>query len=453
VIYNLSKMLLRLTALGILALPVSGQTLEQAERAFDAGKYADAARLFEKAQQESPNCESRFGLGLSRYRLQQIDAALIDFQSAVRCDPRMILAYIAMGEAYAGRNNDREALSAYLEALKLEPRNASALRGAASIYLRNKVPQKAVETLELLVQVDAQDAQAHVDLGAEYLSTGDQDRADRQFQEALRLKPGNPTALLGLANAYLRKGDAEEAIKTLGKIVKLAPNAPEPHFLLGSAYNRLARFQDALTELQAALRLGAEDSEVYYHLARAYGGLGRTEDRARMLAKFAEVTRKSKADTEAQRRALRLTEEAKVLIDSGDLNTAAARLEAARELNSSEALLFRLASVNYDLKRYDAARNYAEEAISLSPSEWLYHYLLGLIETRSKRWPQARASLQLAAQLNPSAAEVQNALGQEAMGEGDAKRAIAGFERAAELDPGEQAYRTNLESVRRAAPK
>ena len=447
-------MLLRLTALGILATLAWAQTLEQAERAFDAGQYAEAARLFEKAQQESPNCEARFGLGVSRYRLQQFDAALIAFQSAVRCDPKMLLAYLAMAEAYAVRNNDQEALSAYIEALKLEPRNATALRGAASVYLRNKVAQKAIDTLELLVQVDAQDAQAHVDLGAEYLSTGDQDRAGQQFLEALRLQPGSRTALLGLANFYLRKGEDEQAITTLRKIVKLAPNAAEPRVLLGSAYNRLGRFQDALTELQAALRLGdSDDAEVYYYLARAYGGLGKTEDRARMLAKFAELTRKSKADTEAQRRALKLTQEARVLIDSGDLNAAAARLEEARELNSSEALLFRLASVNFDLERDDAARNYAEEAISLSPSEWLYHYLLGLIETRSKRWQQARASLQLAAQLNPSAAEIQNSLGQEALGEGDAKRAITSFERAVELDPKEQAYRTNLESVRRAATR
>jgi tetratricopeptide (TPR) repeat protein len=443
-----------LTALGIVAALAWGQALEDAKRAFDAGNYAEAAHLFEKAQQESSSCEASFGLGVSRYRLQQVDAALIAFQSAVRCDPKMLLAYLAMGEAYAIRNNDQAALSAYLEALKLEPRNAAALRGAASVYLRNKVAQKAVDTLELLVQVDAQDAQAHVDLGAEYLSTGDQDRAGQQFQEALRLKPGSRTALLGLANLYLRKGDDEQAITTLRKIVKLVPNAPEPRFLLGSAYNRRGRFQDALTELQAALRFGeSNDSEVYYHLARAYGGLGRTEDRARMLAKFAELTRKSKADTEAQRRAMKLTEDARVLIESGDLNAAAARLEEARELNTSEALLFRLAGVNYDLGRDDDARNYAEEAISLSPSEWLYHYLLGLIETRSKRWQQARASLQLAAQLNPSAAEVQNALGQEALAEGDAKRAIASFERAVELDPKEQAYRTNLESVRRTAAR
>lgn len=438
----------------LLFAQASDQTIEKAERAFNSGQYPEAAALFEKAARgESPNCDALFGSGMSRYRMNQVDAALIAFQSAVRCNPRMVLAYIALGEAYAGRNNDSEALSAYLEALKLEPHNISALRGAALIYLRGKIPQKAIEELEILVQVDPKNAQAHVDLGAQYLATGDQDKADRQFGDALRLKPGDRAALLGLANAYLRKGDAEKAITTLRQVAKLAPQAAEPRFLLGSAYNRLQRYQDALTELQAALRLGGDDAEVYYHLARAYGGLGRTEDRSRALAKFAEITRKSKADTEAQRQALRLIDQAKSLIDSGDLNTAAARLESARELHSDDALLFRLSSVNYDLKQYDAARNYAEEAISLAPSEWLYHYLLGLIESGSKRWAQAQSSLLTAARLNPSAAEVQNALGEVALGDGDPARAIPSFERAFELDPKEQAYRTNLEFARRLAGK
>jgi tetratricopeptide (TPR) repeat protein len=445
-------MLPRVIALGLVCLVAAGQTLDEAKRDFNAGKYPEAARLFEKAQQ-SGICEASFGLGLSRYRLRQIDTALIAFQSAVRCDPKSIPAYLAMGEIYGARKNDEQALSAYVEVLKLGPGNVAALRGAASIYLRNKLPEKAIETLERLVQAAPADVQAHIDLGAECLSTGDQDRATRQFEEALRLKPGNKAALLALANVYLRNGDSERAIATLKTVAKLAPTAPEPRFLLGSAYNRMGRFQDALAELQAAVRLGDGDAQVYYHLARAYGGLGRTEDRARMLARFAELTRKSKADTDAQRRAMKLTEKAKGLIDAGDLNTALERLEEARELSSSEALLFRLASVNFDLGRYDAARSYAEEAISLSPTEWLYRYLLGLTEAKSKRWPQAQASLRIAAQLNPSAAEVQNALGQVAIAEGDTKLAIASFERAAELDPKEQAYRTNLDSARRSLDK
>ena len=142
-------------------------------------------------------------------------------------------------------------------------------------------------------------------------------------------------------------------------------------------------------------------------------------------------------------------DEARSLVDAGNSRVAAARMEEARQQRpSDDRLLFRLASLHYDLQRYDLARSYAQEAISLAPSEWLYHYLLGLIEKRSGNWPQARSSLETAARLNGSAAEVHNALGEVALREGDRQRAIAGFQRATELDPKEQAYKLNLDAAR-----
>ena len=89
-----------------------------------------------------------------------------------------------------------------------------------------------------------------------------------------------------------------------------------------------------------------------------------------------------------------LMEEAKTFVDAGDLHLAAARMEEARELRpSDDRMLFRLASLQYDLKRYDLAQGYAQEAIALAPSEWLYHYLAGLIAKDSGKWRQARNSL------------------------------------------------------------
>jgi hypothetical protein len=54
--------------------------------------------------------------------------------------------------------------------------------------------------------------------------------------------------------------------------------------------------------------------------------------------------------------------------------------------------------------------------------------------------------------LNSSAAEVQNALGEVAQHE-DLQSAIAAFQRAVALNPNEQAYRLNLETVVAASPK
>src|SRR5215510_10647073 len=84
-------------------LPVSGQQINRAQRAFDAGNYAEAARLFEQENRNKPSCELQFYIGLARYRMGQPEPAIIAFQAAVRCDPKLILAYIALAEAYGQR--------------------------------------------------------------------------------------------------------------------------------------------------------------------------------------------------------------------------------------------------------------------------------------------------------------------------------------------------------------
>lgn len=442
-------MLARTIALALIASIASCQALEEAKRTFDKGDYGAAARLFEQAQEQSPRCEILFYLGLARYRLRQADAALIAFRSAVECDPKLLPAHLAMAEAYSERHNDSEALKAYEQVLSLDPQNAEALSGAGNLYLKNQASGKAVELLKKLVALNDRDADAHAGLAAALAAFGERQRAEEQFRIALKLRPDHASALMGLGNLSLKNGEEDQAIELLRKAVQAAPSAFEPRFLLGSAYNRQGRYQDALAELQRAVQQGANEAEVYYHLARAYGGLGRREDRAQALARFAQLTKKSKEDAEGQRRALAMMEEAKTLVDAGDLHLATARMEEARELwPSDDRLLFRLASLYYDLQRYDSAEAFAQEAISLAPSEWLYHYLDGLAARGAGRWPLARKSLETAARLNSSAAEVQNALGEVAQHDGDRESAIRAFERAVALKPEEQAYRLNLEAAR-----
>jgi superkiller protein 3 len=400
--------------------------------------------------QTTPDCGKLFATGLEEYQRKDLSQALITFRAAAQCDPKLVQAHLAIANIYAERGNDGEALSALLQALQIEPKNLLALRAASNLYLQNGLHIKALPLLETLVTVTPKAADAHADLAAVYAASGNRQGAETEFRRALELQPDYFPALAGLGNVLARAGDDAAAIPLLRKATQLSPRAYEGHFLLGSALNRLGQFEEARTELEQASKLGGENEpQVFYQLARAWGGLGKAAERRAALARFSELTKIEKDNAELQRKAAALIDEARVLLQAGDLENAAARLELAREMKPGDAtLLFRLAGLNFDLRRYDAAREYVQAAISISPATWLYHYLLGLVERSANHLADARASLEVAAKLQSTEAPVFNALGEVLMEQGERQAAITAFEKAVKLAPNDATFRQNLESAR-----
>jgi len=419
--------------------------------AFDRGDYRTAIELFERANQARPDCANLFYVGLAKYRLNRTAEALISFRAAIQCNPKMAAAHLALGEANEAKGNNSEALAAYLDALKNEPSHPMALRGASNLYLKAGLHDKALPLLETLVKAAPKLAGVHADLGAVYAASGNRVASEAAFRKALQLEPNYFPALSGLGNLLARAGDNEVAMPLLRKAVQSNPNAYEGHFLLGSALNRLSEFTEARAEIEKAIQLGgANEPQVFYQLARACGGLGDAAQRKLALAKFSELTRKEKDSAELKRQSVRWIDEARTLLQNNDLENAAKRLELAREATPGDAtLLFRLASLNFDLLRFDPAREYVQAAISISPATWLYHYLLGLIEKSSNHLNEAKASLELAVKLNDKEGGVFNALGEVVLEQGDRKSAIAYFEKATRLSPTDPRFRENLAFAKR----
>ncbi|MBO0725010.1 MAG: tetratricopeptide repeat protein [Blastocatellia bacterium] len=400
--------------------------------------------------QTASDCGKHFAAGLQEYQRKDLNKALIAFRTATQCDPKLVQAYLAIADIYAERGNDSEALSALLQALEIEPKNVLALRAAANLYLKNDEHRKALPLLETLTSLTPQSAEVHADLAAAYATKGDHKEAEAEFRRALELRADYFPALAGLGNLLSRAGDDKAATPLLRKAAQLQPQSYEGHFLLGSTLNRLGQFEEARAELEQASKLGgANDPRVFYQLARAWGGLGKGPERRAALARFSELAKKQNDDEELQRKAAAWIDEARALLQTGDLESAAARLEMARDVKPGDAtLLFRLAGLNFDLRRYDAAREYAQAAISLSPEVWLYHYLLGLVERSANHPAEARASLETAAKLQSTEAPVFNALGEVLIEQGERQAAIAAFEKAVKLAPNDAAFRQNLESAR-----
>jgi tetratricopeptide (TPR) repeat protein len=397
--------------------------------------------------QTAPECGKSFAAGLKEYQRKDLSQALIAFRAAVQCDPKLVQAYLAIADIYAERGNGGDALAALLQALQVDPTNVLALRAASNLYLMNGLHNKALPLLETLVEADPKSPDAHADLASVYAASGKQEEAQKGFRRALELQPNHFPATAGLGNVLARAGDDAAAMPLLRKAIELQPRAYEGHFLLGSALNRLSQFEEAQAELERATKLGGQNEpQVFYQLARAWGGLGKAAERKAALARFSELTKKEKSNTELQRQANAWIDEARTLLQAGDLKGAAARLELAREAKPGDAtVLFRLAGLNFDLQRYDVAREYVQAAISISPTTWLYHYLLGLVERSAGRLADAKASLEVAASLQTTEAPVFNALGEVLLARGDRKGAIVAFEKAVTLAPADATFRQNLE--------
>ena len=398
----------------------------------------------------SSECGELFSGGLEEYQRKDLNKALIAFRAAVQCDPKLVQAQLAIADIYSERGNEGEALAALLQALQIEPKNVLALRAASNLYLKNALHNKALLLLETLAEAAPKSVDAHADLAAVYAAGGNREGAEREFRRALELDPEYFPALAGLGNVLARSGDDAAAMPLLRKAAQVQPQAYEGHFLLGSALNRLGKFEEARVELELASKSGgANEPQVFYQLARAWGGLGNVVERKAALARFSELTKKEKENSELQRQAAVWVDEARALMQSGDLENAAKRLELAREAKPGDAtLLFRLAGLNFDLERYDSAREYVQAAISISPATWLYHFLLGLIERATNHLADARASLEVAAKLQPAEAPVFNALGDVLLQQGERAAAVAAYEQAVKLAPGDASYRQNLESAR-----
>jgi tetratricopeptide (TPR) repeat protein len=440
---------------GLAQNPTAPANLEEAQRAFDAGRYAEALDLFQRAQTESPQCEIYFFIGLTQYRLQRLDDAIASLASSVGCNPRFSLGDHALGDAYVAKGDDNRALAAYEAGLKIEPADPEALRAASLICLKHELNARAIPLLQRYLKLRPRDLDARADLGAAiYAATGDFHMAEEQYRAVLAVNARHPAALLGLGDLYLSSGQKAQAVPLLLEAAKLAPDSAKPLYLLGSAYNRLGRYAEALAVLEKAEQLSPDDASTYYQLAIAYGHLQRPADRKTAMERFEQLNDQGEKLLEAQREAARLALNVQAVVDRGDDAKALQMMAQAHDLDPhNDEVLYRLAGLYYATGKYHLARDCAETVAKRAPSEWRYWYLLGLAQMAEAQWEQAETSFEQVVQIDPGRAEAYNELGNLAMKQGQPEKAVKAYQLALKTNPQSAAYKDNLAAAQKVAAR
>jgi tetratricopeptide (TPR) repeat protein len=195
-------------------LEASPDLLALAKERFAVRDYNGAALLLTTLTREGPAFADAFNLlGLSLAMLDRSEEAVNAFDQALRVNPRYVEAYLnrAVVLNQLGRIADAQ----------------ESMARAAELGAADESGYPAVVANKL--------ANAHAALGNDYRAAGSLDRAIEQYRRALELRPGFSDIRLALGRALVEQGRHGEAVAVLDEVLSVRPSWLDAMLLRGLA--------------------------------------------------------------------------------------------------------------------------------------------------------------------------------------------------------------------------
>jgi serine/threonine-protein kinase len=204
---------------------------------------------------------------LDRQTAADAQAALEDFQAALKLDPNYADAWAGLAGAYQGLSQlstlplpeaQPKIRAAAGKALALDPHNVNALVQLGNADFRdNRIAQAKAEYQQALA-LDPNNARAHLDYG----NVLPLKQALAETQEAARLDPDNAAAQNNLSVYAQDAGDWPQDLATSQAMSKLSPHDIDAAFYLAFAYTEMQRGEDAVKAFELVQPATALDKQL-----------------------------------------------------------------------------------------------------------------------------------------------------------------------------------------------
>jgi tetratricopeptide (TPR) repeat protein len=170
-------------------------------------------------------------------------------------NPACWMAHNNLGTAFDEQGQIDAAIRQYQEAVRLKPDHANAQSNLGTALGKKGQIDDAISHLREAIRLIPDHADAHNNLGNALDKKGQTDDAISQYQEAIRLQPDHALAHYNLANALGKKGLTDEAINQYQKALRFKPDYAMAHNSLGLALTKKGQTSEAIRQFQEALSL------------------------------------------------------------------------------------------------------------------------------------------------------------------------------------------------------
>lgn len=180
------------------------------------GDTASADKWLSRSLQWNPDdSEGWYYLGRTKYNENRFAEAIHAFEECLKRDPRNVKAEDNLGLSYAGLGRNEEAISAYQTAIAWQTqsagRNAGPYLNLGSLLIDENRLEEAVSNLIQAVDISPFDSKAHELLGKAYSHLNHLQKAHSEMERAVELDPRSGPLHCMLAQIYKKEGLLEKA--------------------------------------------------------------------------------------------------------------------------------------------------------------------------------------------------------------------------------------------------
>ena len=196
--------------------------------------------------------------------------ALLGLTACSRDPQRDKQKYLNSGIRYLQKQKYQEAVLQFQNALKIDPRYVDAFYQLAQARLATRDYRDAYAALQQAISLAPQRVDVRLSLGQLYRDGGQYDKAQEQADEVLKTDPKNGAAYQLKAVSFVGKQQYERAREAFSKLLELRPNDAAAHLNLGLSELSLGQRDEAEKELETAVALDRHLSQGYLNLANFY---------------------------------------------------------------------------------------------------------------------------------------------------------------------------------------
>jgi len=233
------------------------------------GRYEEAAQQLETAQKSTASFEVFYGLGTVYIELKRYSEAVTAFSEALRIQPNHARTHFLKGQAHAAQGDPR-AVESLRRAVVLDPSQDPAWEALAEQLFRARASPEVLSLFQGYAERFPQKPMAHLLLGEAWVHRQRLTEALAEFKQAVALDSTLARAHVSVGFVYMELGQQENARQSFQEALRADPDQVLASFYMADLLSHAEDIEPALELLNRTIELKPEYVDAYFERGKLY---------------------------------------------------------------------------------------------------------------------------------------------------------------------------------------